>query len=894
MSGTPSGWRRHLRLPGASIRREVDEELAFHIATRADEYVAQGLSRTAAHERAVREFGDMAGARAQCREIGEERVRRERLSDVLDSLVSDARYALRALRRSRGFAAAAITTLALGIAATTALFTVVRGVLLVPPPYAAPDRIVRLWETTPWGSDHNVVSAGNYTDWVQRSRSFTALGAHYMPYRMALTGDGEPININGAGLSPSVFTVLGVQPMLGRGLSADPSADASVVVLSHAFWRRRYGEDRRVIGRSIQLDGRSYAIVGVMPPGFEFPSHGADLLRPFAHNELDPTERRSHNLAVVGRLAPGVTLEQARVEMRTTAGAIAREHPQFMTGYGVNVVGLHADLVAGVKDMILVLFGGAGLILLIACANIANLLLARAMTREREMAVRGALGAGRGRVVRQLLTESGVLAVLGGVAGIAIAYALVRGLVALAPSDMPMIERVHIDVAALGFAALAAAASAVVFGLVPAIRLARQLGRAGDSLQATLRTAHDRTSGVQHARLRSSLLIGEVALSLVLLVGAGLLVRSSQRLARVNYGYRPDGLLSVSVDLPRARYDSAGQVAFYEQLVERVRATRGVTGVAGTTSPPASGDETTFSFAIEGRPSTNRSGREDPQPLRVVTPDYFRTMGIPLTGGRAFDGRDRVGAPPVAIIDQSLARKHWPNESPVGKRISLVGQQGPWIEIVGVVGDTRMASADQTPGPSFYMPHAQKTWRWMSWLTLIVRAAPETDLRSLGSVVRAAAWEIDPQLPIDRIATVEDLYRESTARRRFAMTLLATFAAVAVLLGMVGMYGVLSYSVAQRSREIGIRMALGAPARHVMDGVLRHALAMTTAGIILGGIAAVAASRVLRTLLYEISPTDAPTFVAVAVLLAVVAAGAAWIPARRATRVDPLRVIRDA
>jgi predicted permease len=388
-------------------------------------------------------------------------------------------------------------------------------------------------------------------------------------------------------------------------------------------------------------------------------------------------------------------------------------------------------------------------------------------------------------------------------------------------------------------------------------------------------------------------LVGEVALSLVLLTAAGLLIRSSMQLARVDYGFRTSDLLTVALDLPRARYDSAGQIGFYARVIDRVRSVRGVVAATGMADGPT-GSPATFSFAIEGRPATNPSGREDPQPLRVVTSDYFRVLGVPLIAGRAFDERDRSDAPPVVMLNQMLARRHWPNESAVGKRISFAGPEGPWMEIVGVVGDTRMVSADQPPTPALYLPHAQKRWRWMSWLTVGIRVAPDADLTTIVPAVRTAIWELDPTLPIDRVAMADELYRESTARRRFAMVLLGAFAALALALGMIGMYGVLSYSVVQRSREIGIRMALGAQPREVMQIVLRQALAMTILGLAIGLVVSLAGTRVLRSLLYEVSPTDITTFLFVGLLLGGVASIAAWLPARRATRIDPLMVIREA
>jgi putative ABC transport system permease protein len=660
-------------------------------------------------------------------------------------------------------------------------------------------------------------------------------------------------------------------------------------LLSHRFWRSSFGADRNVVGRRIVLNDRTHTVVGVMPADFDFPEPTVDLWRPASPNRLPRTERRGHNWFVLGRLARGVSVDGAAAEMRTIATALAREYPDAMTGWGTNVVPLHGDIVAAVRPILFVILGGVGLILLIACANIANLLLARAVTREREIAVRGALGAVRGRLVRQLLTEGLALAVVGGVLGVALALPMLRGLVALAPPDIPLLDQVRLDRTVLGFAAAATIVSTVLFALTPALQLARA------DLQTALRTSQGSAGGLRHGRLRNALLVAEVALSLVLLTGAGLLLRSARNLARVDYGFRADGLLSVYVDLPRARYDSsAKQVAFYGRLLERIRATPGVAGVTATSEVPAAGFNMTFSYAIEGRPATNPSGREEAQPVHVVTPEYFRVLGIRLRRGRTFDDRDRAGAPTVTIVNEAFARRHWPGEDALGRRFSLRGPEGPWLEIVGVVGDTRMLSADAVPGPVFYLPHAQKERDWMTWMALLVRAEPGRDPRSLAPAVRAAVRELDPRLPVHRIATVEELYGESTARRRFATTLLTAFAALALLLGTVGMYGVLSYAVAQRRREIGIRIALGARSTTVVGDVLRQALALTALGVVIGLAGALALTRLLGALLYEVSPADPATYVAVALLLAVVAAVAAWMPAWRATRIDPLVVLREA
>jgi predicted permease len=883
------GWRRLRRVFRADARREVEDELRFHLEMRSQDYATRGLDAERARQEAERRFGDVERVRRQLERMGEldRRVRRRRL--WRGEFGQDVRHAARMMLRSPFAFVVLLATLALAMGATTAVFSVVNAVLMRPLPYPAPDRLVRLWEVTPRGEDHNVVSPGNYVDWSTRARSFAALGAHRSPYGVALTGDGDAVQVMVVDMTSSVLALLGVMPQLGRAFSpSNVERGERVALLSDRMWRMRFGADPAVIGRSVVLDAVTYTVLGVMPAHFDFPSATVDFWRPVGAAELDGNERRSHNWLVVGRLAEGVSRARAQSEMRELAGSLARAYPAFMTGWGVNVTALHGDMVVGVRLLLLVLLGGVVLVLLVACGNSANLLLARAVTRTQEMAVRGALGAGRGRLLRQALTESLLLAATSGLLGLAFAHFFLRGLLSLAPADLPRLNDVHLDFTVLLFAAATTLCSTLLFGMLPALRLART------DLQATLRAADVRAGGAAHARLRSALLIGEVTLSLVLMVGAGLLVRSSLLLRRIDYGYDTDGLVAVLLDLPRARYaGTPAHVGFYEQLLQRVAQLPGVAAVAGTSEPPAVGYAMTFSFAIEGRPATNASGREDPQPLRVVTPDYFRTMGIPVRSGRAFDPHDRTGTTEVVVVNESLARRYWPGENPVGRRISLTGASGPWKEIVGVVGDTRMAAADAAPAPALYLPHAQKTWPWMSWLTLMVRPLPGITPEAIATSVRSSLRQLDADVPVQRVATVAELYGEGLAGRRFATTMLAGFAGAALLLGIVGMYGVLSYTVAQRRRDIGVRMALGASQSSVVGGVVRYALVLALLGVALGTGASLALTRLLRTLLYEVSPVDPLTLGAVALLIMLVAALAALVPAARAARVSPLTVMRE-
>ena len=889
-------WRRYTRLLRPDVGADVADEMDFHIEMIAAKHIASGHSPESARALALREFGDIERARRQCEAIGAEEARRRAWSEVLDSVARDVRFALRSLGRTPGLAVALVLTLALGIGATTAIFSVVRGVLLRPLPYTDPDRLVRIWEVSPRGDTHNVVSPGNYASWRERAKSFAVIGAHRSPYGVSLVGTGEPIRVMATDLTPSAMQALGTRAALGRTFTPDDArGDGQTVVLSHAFWERRFGGEPGIIGRQVRLDDVSFTVVGVMPRGFEFPSAVVDLWRPVPDAQINADEWRSHNWLVIARLAPGATLEQASVEMRTIASALSHEIPQYMTGWGSNVVSLGEDLVASVRPLLIVLLGGATLLLVVACANIANLLLARALGRQREIAVRGALGAGRGRIARQLMTESLVIALAGGVVGIAAAVVLTRGLVAMAPPDIPRLSAVEIDATVLAFALAASIASGLLFGLAPVARLVMSHRFRGESLQSTLRSSGDRSGSARTGHARSALLVAELAISLVLLTGAGLLLRSAVNLSSIDYGYRPEGLVTAGLDLPRVRYDgSARHTAFYELLMDHVRQLPGVAGVATTSEELGTTASMTFSFAIEGRPSTNPSGREDPQPLRAVAGDYFRTMGIPVRRGRLFTTADDADAPPVVIVNESLARTLWSDRDPVGTRVSFTGASGPWLEIVGVVGDTRANAADAPPLPALYVPFAQKRWPWLSWSTLVVRTTAGTDSHALTAALRKAVWDIDAQLPIQRIATAPELYRESVARRRFATGLTAMFAAAALALGMVGMYGVLSYGVMQRRREFGIRLALGARAEQVTRVVVREALTLALIAVIVGMLGASGLTRLLADLLFEVSPTDPATFAAVAVLVALVALAASWVPARRATRIDPASTIRDA
>ena len=880
-------WRRYDRLIRPDTRADVEAEMKFHIEERARELTATGIDPAEALVRARQEFGNATGAREECEAIrATERARVGRAVRLAD-LAQDVRYALRASIRRPGHALLVTLTLALGLGATTAILSVVHGVLLRPLPYADPSRLVRVHEVRPRGDDHNPVSIGNYFDWKERARSFSAIGAHYHPYAVSVSGSGDPWRLNVVDATPSVLTVLGVQPQLGRLFGpTDGSNDERFLLLSHALWRNQFGGDSTILSRPLILDGRPWTVLGVMPRGFNYPEAEVGAWRLLSEASMNRAERRSHNHAVIARLGDGIEMETARSEMNGIADQLAVEQPQFMKDWKTNVVGLHDDIVTPVRPLIVVLLAGSALLLLVSCGNAANLLLSRALARTREMAVRGALGAGAGRIVRQLLVESLVLATLAAGAGTIVGVLALRALVRLAPSDLPRLEEIHLDPVVLGWSAVLAILTTIVVGLAPAIRLSRV------DLQGALRAASAR--GDRRGRIRSGLVVMEVAASLVMLVGSGLLARSFQQLSRVDYGYEPRDLLTLSITMPRSRYpDAPAQFAFVERLQARLASQPGVRSATGTSEPPAYTHGMTMSFAIQGKTSANPSGRFDPVTTHMVMPGYFSTLGVPLVRGRVFDERDRAGSPMVVVVNQSLARKLWGAEDPIGGRIAFEGPGGPWLEVVGVVGDARMEGSASEPEPILYHPWLQKTWPWLNWQAAIVRLEAGADMSTAMAGVRTVIKELDPELAIERLASAEELYREGQARRRLAAVLLAGFAAAALSLGIIGLYGVMSTAVAERQQEIGVRMALGAGRSTVLGMVLSQAAKMIVAGVAIGVVVAAGSTKVLQSLLYETSPLDPVTFVSVILLLSAAGLGAALIPARRATAIDPMTAIRE-
>ncbi|HEX8140385.1 MAG TPA: ABC transporter permease [Pyrinomonadaceae bacterium] len=807
----------------------------------------------------------------------------------------DLRYGVRMLLKSPGFTLVAVFALALGIGANTAIFSVVNAVLLRPLPFAEPERLVRLWGTfsqqsVPRGEgqyyDFNI-SPNDFADWRTQNRSFEAIAVFSSYGSVTLTGRDEPLRLRCPVVSTEYFSVLGVKPALGRFFLPEEEQVGKhrVVVLSYGAWQQKFGADPSVVGQTLTLNGSSYTVVGVAPKIFEqprpTPSAEPDMWRPLAL-ELEPGGRASHFLHAMARLKPGVSLQQAQADMDSITANLERQYPDSNLGRGVRLSSLHEAIVGNIRPALRVLLGAVGFVLLIACANVANLLLARSTVRQREMAIRTALGASRLRIVRQLLTESILLAAVGGGLGLLLALWATDLLTGLGGKDIPRLGAISLDGRILGFTLLVSLLTGIIFGLIPALESARP------DLNVSLKEGGRANVGGGQ-RFRQFLIVSEVALSLVLLVGAGLMMRSFWRLQHVQLGFDADNLLTLDLSLPRTRYKQADEAAlFQQQLVERLKALPGVTSAASSSVLPLSGGNSCDGMMIEGRPLAS-AGEAPCVEVRQTSPDYLRAMGIPLLRGRQLTEQDKRDAPFVVVINEALARRFFAGTDPIGQRISHSDPSGPpvWRTIVGVAGDVRHFGLDAEPLPEFYEPQLQAP----SWGTsLVVRSA--SDPASVAAAVRAEVRRMDADLPVYNVKTMRELASESVAQPRFRTLLLAIFAAVALLLSGVGLYGVMSYWVTQRTREIGVRMALGAQASDVLRMVVGQGMMMAVVGVCVGLVASLALTRVIHSLLFGVSTTDPLTFAAVPLVLCVVAFLASYIPARRATRIDPMIALR--
>ncbi len=811
----------------------------------------------------------------------------------MESFLQDCRYALRMLVRSPGFTLIAVLALALGIGANSAIFSIVNAVILKPLPYDKPEQLVQLWmRFTNIGipNDQNWVSAPEFVD-LQQNQSLSHLAA-ISSDSFNINISGAPERIDSAVVSTSFFPLLGVQAQLGRVFLPEEGQPGRqhVVLLSDGLWRRRFGADPAIPGRKLVMNGQSYLIVGVLPRDFHLPLE-SEVWTPlvFSSDDLSPNNRGSHAYEVIARIKPGLSLEQARADMDVVSQRIMEQHPEYpyrQFNFRVLTIPLLEQQIGDIKTALWVLMSAVGLVLLIACANVANLLLVRASSREREIAVRQALGVSRWRLIRQLLTESAILGLMAGAIGLSLGYWALRLLTTLAATSFPRVVEARMDLRVLGFTLLISLATGILFGLAPAFS-SRHVTH--DALKEGGRGG---TAGAGSQRLRSTLVVAEVALSLTLLVGAGLLIRSFLRLQEVDTGFRPDGVLTMRISLPEQKYTKIEQTqTFYRELLDHIRRLPGVDAAGGVTGLPlsgtgGSGTTTVDSQAVQAQDASPEADQ------RPVFPGYFEAMGIPLVRGRYFDQRDNEKSAPVAIIDETMAKTYWPNEDAIGKRIKQGGRQStqPWRTIVGVVRHVRYRTLESPSRVEFYWPYDQTSFA-LGQMSLAIHTS--SDPRSLAGVVQRQVQALDPDQPVYRIRTMGELMSESMARRRLSMFLLAIFAGVALALAAVGIYGIMSYSVAQRAHEVGIRMALGARSSDVVRMVLGQSLGLTLAGIFVGLLGSLALTNFLSSLLFNVKATDTMTFLIVAVILAVVALVASFVPAYRATTVDPVNALRQ-
>jgi putative ABC transport system permease protein len=818
----------------------------------------------------------------------------------METLLQDIRYSFRMLRKSPSFTAVAVIALALGIGATSAIFSVVQAVLLKPLPFKEPSRLVRIWgKFDVDGIPKNWISQPELLDLKEQNQSFEDIAA-YQAGGANLTGIGDPVRVNTASVNASFFSILGVEPGKGRTFTEEedqPGPD-KVVLISDALWRSRFGADPALIGQTLGLSGNSYTVIGIMPPGFHFPDK-EDLWKPLAIDKTNPENRGSHGLEVVARLKPGVTPQQAQTDLTNISATLTQRYPANYAsgGFGLYGVSMLDEIVGNIRPALFILLGAVGFVLLIACANVANLLLARAAAREREVAIRAALGARRGRLIRQLLTESIVLAIIGTVVGLALAYLGVKLFALLGPRDIPRIEEIALDARVVGFSVLMALITGIAFGLAPALQISKP------SLHDSLKEgARGSTAGRQ--RLRAGLVVSEVAIALVLLIGAGLMIKSFQRLLQINMGFRTERTLTMRLTLPSTKYKDDNQViSFYRQLLDKIKALPGVESAGAISELPLSGAYSSGTTGVDNPDSAEglRQFRGIPYieaDRRVVSADYFKTLGLSLRNGRLLTEADNENAPPVAVVDDAFEKRFWPETGAIGKRFVYRFNNGTniqWGQIVGVVSHVRHYGVDevkqyglaQEGREEIYFPYSQSASNRMY---LAIRT--NIDPLSLTSAVRSEVLSMDPSEPVYEVKTMDQLASTSLAQRQLNMVLFASFSGIALILAAVGIYGVMSYSVTQRTHEIGIRMALGARQHNVLGLVVRQGMTLALTGVVVGLGAAIGLTRLMSSLLFGVSATDPLTFAVISAILTGVALAACFVPARRATRVDPMVALR--
>jgi putative ABC transport system permease protein len=889
--------RQRLTRANLSPERELEiiEELSQHLEEEYDRALSRGASEEEARGEALanleihpslgNELENAAGRAPRKPPLLGKRPGSNFFADVLQ----DVRYGLRMLAKNPGFTCIAVLALALGIGANTAIFSVVDAILLKPLPYKNPDQLVVIWENaTHLGFPKNTPSPANFLDWRQQSTVFAGMAA-FAERSFNLTGVGEPERLDGRRVSANLFDLLGVKALIGRTFVADEDKPGTkVAIINESLWKRRFGSDPAVIGRALTLNGESYTVVGVVPRSVRLPAFGNwrdQVWVPLAFSSEEAANRGDHFLEVIARMKPGVTLQKARTEMQTIAARLAQEYPKFNLRIGSVVNPLSEEIVGDMKPALLILLGAVAFVLLISCANVANLLLARAAARQKEIALRLALGADRARLTKQLLVESLLLSLIGGGVGLGLAYLGLEILTRFIPQDLAQAENIAIDGKVLLFTLLIAVVTGLLFGLAPASQASHF------NLNDTLKEGgRDSGAGTRGKRLRSSLVIAEVAVSFILLIGAGLLINSFLHLRNLDPGFRVDHLLALNVDLSEVKYpDNARRTAFFDEVVRRVQALPGVRSVAVAGNLPFTYNGDSMGIAVEGIP--------DPAPdewpdviYRAVGPGYFGTMGIPLLRGRDFNEHDTMSSTMTVVVSEKTAQHYWPNDNPIGKRLKpgSTTSQGPWRTVIGVVKDVRQNDFIAEPKMQMYLDYRQLTS--LTPNALVIRTA--VDPLSLAGSVRNAIWAVDKDQTVANIDSMGNIVAGAIARQRFSMLLLAVFAGLALVLAAVGIYGVMSYSVAQQTREIGIRIALGAKRSNVLGMTLTQGLRLIGAGLLLGLVGALLLTRVMSSLLFGISATDPLTFLGISLVLLAVALLATYLPALRATKVDPMIALR--
>jgi predicted permease len=867
--------------------RRVDQEFAHELQTHLDMLTDENIRRGMPPEEARRAARIKLGGVTQLKETNREL----RGLPFIETFFQDARYALRMLRKNPGFTAVAVLTLALGIGANTAIFSVVYAVLLKPLPYANPDQLVSAFAAdTQEGVPEDGTSYPNFEEWRAQNHVFSELATIDF-HQLTLTGRGKPSEVNTCVVTPEHFAVLDVKPLQGRVFFPEDGKRGAppVVIVSENLWRGTLGADPKILGSSIILDKRPFTVVGIMPASFRSPfiNSKPEVWIPLVQDPLFGSwmaRRGGHWLAVFARLKPGVSIAQAQAEMDAISARLASEYPAENKGWTVRLVPMQKEIVGDVRTALLVLLGAVGLVLLIACANIANLLLTRATSRSKEIAVRIALGAGRARIIRQMLSETAVLGLLGGIIGIALAYAGVQALSSLMPEGLPRLNAIRVDNFVLVFALALSAASSVAFGLVPA------MFSANSNIQANLREGGGGSgeSG-NRRRARSFLAASEIALAMVLLVGAGLLLRSFSKLTAVSPGFNADHLVKAEISLPQYQYSTPQQwIAFSDELLARVQAQPGMKDTAVAIPLPIVNGKINLAFDIVGTPPASE-GESRLADYASVSPEYLRVMGIPLLAGRFFSQQDIFSASQVSVISKTFAQRYFPNQDPIGKRLNFGFPPNGDVdrEIVGIVGDVRDVSLGEAPGPMMYVPYAQAPF-WGA--NLVVKSTLSTD--AVAAAIRQEVQKIDKDLPITEVGKMPDFIDASVSQQRFRTFLLGLFAAMALVLAATGIFGVIAYSVACRTNEIGIRVALGASRSAILRMILRETLLLTLAGLLVGVPCALAASHLIGHLLFGVSANDPLTLATVAFILAAVATLAGYIPARRAMQVDPMLALR--